>query len=517
MLLSRVHSGNAEWLLLDTGHETILYGAALPLTTTATASTSSPIPDVLRSLPWATIDLVLVPTLLHAAALPFITEYTAFRGAVLCSEPTAEFGRLRCLEWIRSCRNAQCTISQRVEGSSTGPAVADLAFNEADIKRSFGKVTCVRFGENKQVGRIIVRGVSAGLMLGATNWIVTIGESKIVFFGDSGASDVIVKRVDLASLQGCDVLISAANATERQHTPMLSQAMNDIWKAIHRHLDEQGSVVFAVHMCGHVFELVEIIDRLLNMVALTQMVIHLVSTIGRESFLHANIQGEWMSEPRIARIMTGFQPLTSEALEKSRRLAFHQDLASLARIRQANPRIIIATDAEGAMRAAELLDSTREVGAPHPVVVAVDHQLMSGLQWQQILACPFEPALTATEVLHECAGLGVKQVVLSQQHIPSHGLDLGTQLGAFWPYVLDASIASHRGWGLASDVDVNERLYGYLSGSLDIADGRIKAAESRMLMTPAQQLKAKKRAGSTVAQRIASEVCLQWLAGWLAD
>nr|KAJ3421473.1 phosphatidylinositol kinase- protein kinase tor1 [Polyrhizophydium stewartii] len=132
----------------------------------------------------------------------------------------------------------------------SGAAMPSLAaYTEADVESAFESVVCVRFGE--------------------------------------------VKRADLAGFDEMTVVVSSSRIEKRACPSQLHKSLADAWQHAHKTLRANGAVVFASEMGGYVFELVNLLFRLLMSNALDQVSVHVVSSAAKEAFQHARIQGEW--------------------------------------------------------------------------------------------------------------------------------------------------------------------------------------------------------------------------------
>ncbi|KAK5667367.1 Integrator complex subunit 9 [Batrachochytrium dendrobatidis] len=466
MQLHRFEYESVEWLLLS-GQETILIGCGLPRLNLHIPPTGHTlIPDVFRTLPWATIDLILVFSFQDITGLPFALMYTAFQGDVVCSEPTADFGRLRTLEWLSRCRNRKNIMGPKMLGWDV-----DLPFTETDVHRSFDKITRVRFGEKLHLGNIHVCGQSSGVVLGCTAWIVQVDNFKIGFVGDLSLSEGIPKRADLAGFDALDCVVSTANTTPRKYFHRLAKAINQIWIKIHKALSDHAAIVFISDLCGHMFDLVELVDRLLCAGGFDQTAIHMLSAHAKEAFIYANIQGEWMSDLRKTQLATASQPLSSATLENKMRLVYHSDVMSVAR--QPNPKLVIATDIQLAISAAELLDSTR----------VHDWSPADVIDWMPLLLCPTELAMTSLEVQHAASQLHIRCLILSKQDIPSTGLSISPQHEQMRYCTIDGSIASHTGWSNTLFTPskrhaIAKPIVGFLKGKMHLGTSKVIATSS---------------------------------------
>ncbi|KAJ1334449.1 hypothetical protein BSLG_007604 [Batrachochytrium salamandrivorans] len=419
MHLRRFEFNSQDWLLLC-GKETILVGCGLPRlcpfisnkTMTGpldNTQLSTPlIPDVFRTLPWSSIDLIIIPSFRDISGLPYALTYTSFQGSVVCSEPTADFGRLRTIQWL-----AQCRARKNLIRSGVLLWNVDIPFTDADVNRSFDKITRVRFGEMLKVGRIEICGQSSGTVLGGTAWTIQIEDYKIGILSDLSLSESIPKRADLAGFDTSDCVISTAVLSPRIHSHRLSKALSSIWPHIHKALNENGTVVFISELCGHMFDLVEIVD-------------HLLSAGG-------------MSDLRRDQLVTASQPLISSRLESKLRLFYHSTMVSLAG--QPNPRLVIATDAQQAIAAAEFLDSVRDHEAPKPLIVVVDCDPADVFDWAPLLKCPTEPAMNSIEVQHAASLLNIQQLVFAKQCSSTKGIALLRRSEPMRKCILDESVS----------------------------------------------------------------------------
>ncbi|KAL2917299.1 Integrator complex subunit 9 [Polyrhizophydium stewartii] len=459
MILQRLGSGGTEWILLETGHESVLVGCGLP-------TDCKGMPRELRALPWSSIDVILVPTFKDMGALPLVARRTAFRGQVVCSEPTASFGRLWMMEGLR--------IASAVHLGSGAAMPSLAAYTEADVESAFESVVCVRFGEVKSFGRISVQAHSAGGVLGASAWRIQVGNLKIGFLGDVCLSNGLPKRADLAGFDEMTVVVSSSRIEKRACPSQLHKSLADAWQHAHKTLRANGAVVFASEMGGYVFELVNLLFRLLMSNALDQVSVHVVSSAAKEAFQHARIQGEWMSDALQASLATASEPLGLSVLEAKARLLLHADVESLAK--QPCPRVVVTTSAVTTTGVLELLDSVRDHGVPRPLLVRVDGPAHGAVAWKPSVVCAFEPHAAWDEVMLAAKELCLAQLVIARRDIPPEGLDLWSGHMLKRQCTLDSTLIEHGGW---DDPGGEGKRLGRISGQLDLGQSRIAVDSSR--------------------------------------
>ncbi|CAI2196022.1 16456_t:CDS:2, partial [Funneliformis geosporum] len=108
------------------------------------------------SIDWNNIDFIFITNYNHMQALPYITEYTDFKGKIYATEPTVLFARQMMKELVHffgdsallSRTHSQPGSTNIFTGVTSDWNVARSLYSIADIQSCIDKVRPVRFGEH---------------------------------------------------------------------------------------------------------------------------------------------------------------------------------------------------------------------------------------------------------------------------------------------------------------------------------------------------------------------------------
>jgi len=151
------------------------------------------------------IDAILVTHfhLDHAAALPFLTEKTEFKGKVYMTHPTKAILRWLLNDYIR------------VINSS---AEQDF-YTEQDLQNCYDKIIPIDYHQQINIKGIKFTALNAGHVLGAAMFLLEIENSKILYTGDFSREED--RHLKVAESPGCclDALITEATYGVQCHLP----------------------------------------------------------------------------------------------------------------------------------------------------------------------------------------------------------------------------------------------------------------------------------------------------------
>lgn len=151
------------------------------------------------------IDAILVTHfhLDHAAALPFLTEKTEFKGKVYMTHPTKAI-----LKWLLN-------DYIRVINSS---AEQDF-YTEQDLQNCYDKIIPIDYHQQINIEGIKVTALNAGHVLGAAMFLLEIEKSKILYTGDFSREED--RHLKAAESPGCclDALITESTYGVQCHLP----------------------------------------------------------------------------------------------------------------------------------------------------------------------------------------------------------------------------------------------------------------------------------------------------------
>ena len=170
----------------------------------------------------AQIDVILINNLDNLLALPYITEYSKFKGKILTTFPIAQLGCfiVKNFHEMVEMRNKtnfivnndlfeESKFFELFEGE--GLNVSDWLdiYTLKEIESSFSKLTVLNFNEIHQLDEnVSITGISSGYSLGSSNWVFQTKTKKVGYLSNSSLSTHRhPSAFDFASMQNADILI----------------------------------------------------------------------------------------------------------------------------------------------------------------------------------------------------------------------------------------------------------------------------------------------------------------------
>ncbi|KYQ88165.1 integrator complex subunit 9 [Tieghemostelium lacteum] len=273
-----------------------------------------------------TIDYILISNYQNIYSLPFITEYTKFKGRIYATEPTVQIGKLlldelyqmnikqsRLKNYNNNNNNNILQSSEILEklynhnmnnNNENFDEILKFSkwkelYNRLDIEKSFEKIISVRFSEIITV----VQGfkmvpTSSGFTLGSCNWLIDNEHGdKIVYLSDSSlALSRYPLPMDIESLENPQLLIM----TKLNYHPQLQpdEKLNELCSQIGLTCQQGGTSLIPVNSCGIVLDLFEHIAEYLTRLGLFQVPIYFISPVGKSVLAYADLYSEWLNKTK---------------------------------------------------------------------------------------------------------------------------------------------------------------------------------------------------------------------------
>ena len=351
----------------------------------------------IESLDLAGLDAVLISSAEAMLTLPYLTEHTAFRGAVLATAAAAQLGRLGMLELIAlreqliggfgagMAPSKQPTDEERMP-SSVPPQVADeiwellsrsrTLYSRADIDACLSKVRTLSYGEIATLDTgCRVMPECSGCGIGSAHWRIEEAHDETVVYLSAGllpptpptttqppqqteSTIDIVRRADAAAcatrpmllekgtLSHAEALLLTRIRPERDDGASLespSSAMERACEACVTTCGNGGSALIPCNIwSGCTLSLIEAILASLASNHLSSIQLHVLSPIGSTCASHTELLTEWLDH---ARCMKAYMPSTTfdfETLIAAKRLIFSSRLDELTEPIQ-KPAIVLAS------------------------------------------------------------------------------------------------------------------------------------------------------------------------------
>ncbi|KAL1919294.1 uncharacterized protein VTP21DRAFT_1987 [Calcarisporiella thermophila] len=274
----------------------------------------------------SSIDFVLLSNYHQMLALPYLTEYTEFKGKIYATEPTVEFGKQLMEELVgyfgeNSANNGHSTI-----GSNEINSKMRNIYTLQDVKACIDKIIAVRYREQVSLfDNFKISAFSSGYCLGGSNWLIESGYEKISLLGLSSiVSNMHPEPFDKAVLDSNVVLINNVQPSAPTITP--GQRADEFCIYIAKTLKRGGNVLIPCSPTDIFYDLIEVLNDHLNNVGLGKIPIYLISPIANHSLHYSNICGEWMCLKRQEKMYLPENPLGHSDLIAQKRLLLYSDV-----------------------------------------------------------------------------------------------------------------------------------------------------------------------------------------------
>ncbi len=206
----------------------------------------------LSSLPYldlvdlSQIDAVLITHfhLDHAAALPFLTEKTNFKGKVYMTHPTKAI-----LKWLLN-------DYIRIINSSS----EEDFYSEKDLENCYSKITPIDYHQEIKICGLKFHALNAGHVLGAAMFLIEIEQTKLLYTGDFSREDD--RHLKSAESPGCklDILVTESTYGTQCHLPRVERESRFI-KVVTDVAERGGKCLLPVFALGRAQELLLILEE----------------------------------------------------------------------------------------------------------------------------------------------------------------------------------------------------------------------------------------------------------------
>ncbi|KAK7318750.1 hypothetical protein RJT34_03457 [Clitoria ternatea] len=194
----------------------------------------------------STVDVLLITHfhLDHAAALPYFLDKTTFRGRVFMTYATKAIYKLLLSDFVK--------VSK--------VAIEDMLFDEQAINRSMDKIEVIDFHQTIEVNGIQFCCYSAGHVLGAAMFMVTIAGVRVLYTGDySCEEDRHLHAAEIPQFSP-DICIIESTYGVQQHQPRHKREKR-FTDVIHTTISQGGRVLIPAYALGRAQELLLILDE----------------------------------------------------------------------------------------------------------------------------------------------------------------------------------------------------------------------------------------------------------------
>lgn len=192
------------------------------------------------------IDAILITHfhLDHAAALPFITEKTDFKGKVYMTHPTKAI-----LKWLLN-------DYIRVINSSSDQDF----YTELDLENCYNKIIPIDYHQQINIKGVKFTALNAGHVLGAAMFMIEIEKTKILYTGDFSREED--RHLKAAESPGCtlDTLITESTYGVQCHLPR-NERETRFTRIVSNIVERGGRCLLPVFALGRAQELLLILEE----------------------------------------------------------------------------------------------------------------------------------------------------------------------------------------------------------------------------------------------------------------
>nr|CAG8442319.1 14828_t:CDS:10 [Entrophospora candida] len=260
------------------------------------------------SIDWKSISFILITNHKQMLALPYITEYTDFKGKIYVAEPTVSFGRQMMTELVHYFGESSLPIRSQV---NTKPGKANIftgitkdlntarsLYTISDIESCIDKIQPIRFNEHLMLHELQVTAYSSGHSLGSANWLLDCGYEKVAVVSTSSTVlNIHPLPFDKTILDIADVIVMC-DLCQGKNEMQFEHTLHKIGESVVNTLATKGNVLFPCTLNGVIFDIIEHLGKYLRAKGFHSVPIYAVSPVAEESLKYSNISGEWMCTER---------------------------------------------------------------------------------------------------------------------------------------------------------------------------------------------------------------------------
>ncbi|XP_072042654.1 integrator complex subunit 9-like [Amphiura filiformis] len=292
----------------------------------------------------STVDVILISNHHNMLALPFITEYSGFKGTIYATEPTLQIGRQMMEELVeymeRVPKRRKSTQWKKPNILKLLPASLKDAlylsswkkcYTKHDINSCMSKIQKTSFGEKLPLyGALTMVPMSSGFCLGSSNWVIQSQFEKIVYMSGSSFLTTHSTPISQEPLKNPDILLLTGVTQTPTHNPdsMLGEFCSNLTVTI----KNGGSVLVPCYPSGVIYDLFECLSGYMDSVGLMQTPMYFISPVADSSLAYAQIFSEWLCAPKQSRVYLPEPPFPHAELIKNGRLehfsSLHGDFSS---------------------------------------------------------------------------------------------------------------------------------------------------------------------------------------------
>ncbi|ELT97170.1 hypothetical protein CAPTEDRAFT_153905 [Capitella teleta] len=282
------------------------------------------------------VDVLLISNYHCMMALPFLTEYTNFRGVVYATEPTLHLGRLymeELVDYIQQCPSQKRASKWKRQLNYLPPPLREAIrpsewrqiYSKHDIDSSLAKICCVGFNEIKDIfGALKATPVSSGYAIGSCNWILTSHHHKISYLSGTSTLTTHPRPMEKSPLKDSDILIMSSLTQIPMANPDVK--IGEFCVNAATTLKNGGNVLVPCYPSGITYDLFECLSSHLDTIGLGGVPLYFISPVAASSLAYSNIYAEWLSSGKQSKVYLPEPPFPHAELIRSNRLKHYPGL-----------------------------------------------------------------------------------------------------------------------------------------------------------------------------------------------
>ncbi|PRP82440.1 integrator complex subunit 9-like [Planoprotostelium fungivorum] len=294
------------------------------------------------------IDAILISNVESALALPYLTEYTNFKGKIFATEPTTQLAKQLMEELIYY--DGQNTVVDRPEWRNLdSDALNQLPeyfrsssrwlpmYSRFQVENCIGKITPLSYHQSEVHTQIIfiahqcpqkiydtiITPVSSGYSIGACNWVLNVHKQKIAYVNSSSMASRHPESFHLNELCGAQLLIVNSLMAEPNYNP--DAMYQDLCSHLKTTLNGQGSVLIPSGSSGIVLDLIELVYKFLVANNMNSIPIYFLTPSGEYILAYSSIVSEWLCKAKQEKVYTPEPPFLFEEMRRLDRLCCMRD------------------------------------------------------------------------------------------------------------------------------------------------------------------------------------------------
>ncbi|XP_070533151.1 integrator complex subunit 9-like [Ptychodera flava] len=280
----------------------------------------------------STVDVILISNYHTMLALPFITEYTGFRGAIYATEPTLQTGRQLMEELVEYCERVPklqpATKWKQPDIIKTLPSPLREAqnvpswrkcYSKHDVNAALSKVRFAGYAERLNLyGALTMIPLSSGYCIGSCNWVIQSEYEKVTYISGSSLLTTHPLPMDTAPMKNSDVLVLTGLNQTPTYNPdsMLGEFCSNLAVTI----KNGGNVLVPCCPSGVIYDLFECLSAFMDSAGLTQTPMYFISPVADSSLAYSQIFAEWLCISKQSKVYLPEPPFPHSELVKNGRL-----------------------------------------------------------------------------------------------------------------------------------------------------------------------------------------------------